>query len=174
VAPARLRGGNPTLTIEAAPAYEFVVVIASLFEERDTMEVGAEWFAEVETRAGPALLARLTALGQGESDPWFHLIGLVYASPAPRDVRSFLAYLRKTDAHEVTLTLLGYYERGYRRSTEPDVMRRAIDGDRDAQRELHRTYFPEWAWSPQRRPRPSSSPCSRDGKHRSGATKSPG
>jgi len=145
VAPARLRGGNPTLTVEAAPAYEFVVVIASLFEERDTMEVGSEWFAEIETRAGPELLARLSALSQGESDPWFHLIGLVYASPAPRDVRSFLAHLRKTDAHEVTLTLLGYYERGYRRSTEPEVMRRAIDGDHDAQRELHRTYFPEWA-----------------------------
>ena len=145
MAPARLRGGSPTLTVEAAPAYEFVVAIASIFEERDTMEVGADWFADVESRAGADLLARITALSQGESDPWFHLVGLVYASPAPRDVDSFLAYLRQTDPHELTLTLLGYYERGYRRAAEPDVMRRAIDGDRDAQRELHRNYFPEWA-----------------------------
>ncbi|MDQ2940707.1 MAG: winged helix-turn-helix domain-containing protein [Chloroflexota bacterium] len=144
MAPGRLRGGSPTLTIEAAPAYEFVVAIASIFEERDTMEVGSEWFAEVEARAGGDLLARLTALSQGESDPWFHLISLVYASPAPRDVPSFLAYLRKTDADEITLTLLGYYERGYRRAAEPEVMRRAIAGDRDAQRELHRSYYPEW------------------------------
>ena len=47
MAPARLRGGSPTLTIEAAPAYEFVVAIASIFEERDTMEVGPYWFAEI-------------------------------------------------------------------------------------------------------------------------------
>ena len=144
MAPARLRGGSPTLTIEAAPAYEFVVAIASIFEERDTMEVGPDWFAEIEARAGTDLLGRLTALSQGESDPWFHLISLVYASPAPRDIASFLAHLRKTDADEVTLTLLGYYERGYRRAAEPEVMRRAIAGDRDAQRELHRTYYPEW------------------------------
>jgi DNA-binding transcriptional ArsR family regulator len=144
VAPARLRGGSPTLTIEAASAYEFVVAIATLFEERDTMEVGPDWFAEVEARAGADLLARLAALSQGEGDPWFHLISLVYASPAPRDVPSFLAHLRKTDADEIALTLLGYYERGYRRAAEPEVMRRAIAGDRDAQRELHRSYYPEW------------------------------
>ena len=144
MAPARLRGGSPTLTIEAAPAYEFVVAIATLFEERETMEVGPDWFAEVESRAGTDLVARLTALSQGEGDPWFHLISLVYASPAPRDVPSFLGHLRKTDAEEITLTLLGYYERGYRRAAEPEVMRRAIAGDRDAQRELHRSYYPEW------------------------------
>ena len=139
-----MRGGSPTLTIEAASAYEFVVAIATLFEERETMEVSPDWFAEVEARAGADLLARLTALSQGEGDPWFHLISLVYASPAPRDVPSFLAHLRKTDADEITLTLLGYYERGYRRAAEPEVMRRAIAGDGDAQRELHRSYFPEW------------------------------
>ncbi len=143
--PARQRRGGPTLTVEAAGAYEFVVAIASLFEERDTMEVGADWFADVEARAGADLLARLAAISQGESDPWFHLIGLVYASPAPRDVRSLLASMRKTDAQEVTLTLLGYYERGYRRAAKPEVVRHAIEGDRDAQRELHRTYFPDWA-----------------------------
>jgi DNA-binding transcriptional ArsR family regulator len=140
-----MRGGSPTLTIEAAAAYEFVLAIASIFEERDTMEVGPDWFAEIEARAGADLLARLTAMSQGEAEPWFHLISLVYASPAPRDVRSFLTYLRETDAHEITLTLLGYYERAYRRAAEPAEMRRAIDGDRAAQRELHRSYFPEWA-----------------------------
>ena len=143
--PARQRRGGPTLTVEAASAYEFVVAIASLFEERDTMEVGAEWFADVDARAGADLLARLTAMSGSESDPWFHLISLVYASPAPRDVSSFLASLRKTDAHEITLTMLGYYERGYRRAAEPEVMRHAIEGDAEAQRELHHTYFAEWA-----------------------------
>lgn len=144
MAPARIPGGGPALTIDPAPAYEFVLSLAAQFEPRDTMEVGPDWFAAVESRAGKDLMRRVADLTQSVGEPWSLLLSHAYASRAPRDVPALLEHLRESDADDIVLTMIGYYERHWHRDVRPEVVRRAIHGDADAQREMMRTSAPDW------------------------------
>ncbi|MGH2428237.1 MAG: ArsR/SmtB family transcription factor [Candidatus Limnocylindria bacterium] len=146
MAPTRRPGEPPLLTIEVAPAYEFLMSVVTAFDtaDADTYEIGPDWIEEVRRRAGEDLLRRAAAVAQEDSDTWIHLIGLVYDSPAPRDVSSFLEHLRRTDADEIRLHLVQFYARDTRRMTSPTVIRSAVSGDPEAQRQFLRTSHPDY------------------------------
>lgn len=146
MAPARRPGEPPSLTIEAAPAYELLhsIVAALDTDDAETYEIGPAWVEEARARAGDDLIDRLSALGFGGIDPFRYLIGLAYGGPAPRDVPSFLAHLRETDADEVKLHLVQFYARDTRRMTPPATIRAAVAGNPDAVAEFLRTSHPEY------------------------------
>jgi DNA-binding transcriptional ArsR family regulator len=143
--PIRRAGTGPVVTIEVAPAYELLLSLATVTEQaQDTYEIGSDWIAEMRARAGDDLLARIEAVSLHEPDTFVHLLGLAYEAPAPRDLPGFFAHLRATDADEIKLHLVGYYSREVRRMTAPAVIRDAVAGDPEAQRELLRTSHPDW------------------------------
>jgi DNA-binding transcriptional ArsR family regulator len=120
--------------------------IAAVIEsdESDTYDVGPEWFATVRGRAGEDLLERIRTFVRGEPDTYYHLVGLVYDTPAPRDIPTFLEHLRQTDPDEIRLHLVQFYERETRRSTPASVIRAAVGGDAEAQEEFLRASHPDW------------------------------
>ena len=134
------------MTVEVSPAYELLESLVTAFDvtEADTYEVGADWIADARRRAGDDLLARISAVSQGDADTFIHLIGLAYETPAPRDIPAFLAHLRRTDADEIRLHLVQFYARDIRRMTPPEVICAAIGGDADARAEFLRSSHPDW------------------------------
>jgi hypothetical protein len=145
MAPTRRPDSPPILKIDVSPAYELLQSIAVTFAEHDgdTYEVGDAWLAEARERAGEDLIGRIDEVMLGENDTFVHLTGLVYDTPAPRDVPAFLAHLRETDADEIRLHLVQFYARDTRRSTPPGIIRAAVGGDPDARREFLATSHPE-------------------------------
>ena len=146
MAPTRRPNTSPAVTIEVSPAYELLESLVTTFDsgENETYEIGAEWIAEARERAGKDLLDRITAVSQGDSDTFIHLIGLAYDTPAPRDIPAFLDHLRQADADEIRLHLVQFYARDIRRSTPPAVIRAAVGGDEEAKVEFLRTSHPDW------------------------------
>ena len=146
MSPTRRPGTPPAVTIDVSPAYELLdsIVTASLDGEADTYEIGREWIAEAHARAGEELLERIGAVSQGNPDTFIHLMGLVYDTPAPRDLPAFFDHLRQTDADEIRLHLVQFYAREIRRMTPAKVIRAAVDGDAEAKAEFLRTSHPEW------------------------------
>lgn len=150
MAPTRRPDEPPVLTIEVSPAYELLqsIVVALEDEEADAYDIGAEWTTEIRSRAGDELMERLRAASHGNCDTFRHLAALVYDTPAPNDVPSFLAHLRETDPVEIKLHLVQFYARETRRKTPPTTIRAAVGGNPDAQSEFLRTAAPEWtAWT---------------------------
>lgn len=145
MAPARRPGTPPSLSIEAAAAYELLhsIVVALDTEDAETYEIGPAWVAEARARAGDDLVDRLAALTFGEVDTFRHLVSLAYGAPAPRDVPSFLAHLRATDPDEIKLHLVQFYARDTRRMTPPATIRAAVAGDAEAVTDFLRTSHPE-------------------------------
>ncbi len=146
MAPTRRPDSPPILKLDVSPAYELLQSMAVAFAEDDdgTYEIGEPWLAEARERAGEELIGRITDVTLGENDTFVNLIGLVYDTPAPRDVPAFLAHLRETDADEIRLHLVQFYARETRRMTPPAVIRAAIGGDPEARREFLSTSHPEW------------------------------
>jgi len=146
MAPTRRPDTPPTLTIEVSPAYELLESLVTAFDvdEADTYEIGLDWISDARQRAGDDLLQRISAVSHGDTDTFIHLMGLVYDTPAPRDVPAFLEHLRQTDADEIRLHLVQFYARDTRRSTPTAVIRAAIGGDPEAKHEFLRTSHPDW------------------------------
>jgi|SRR5919108_298772 DNA-binding transcriptional ArsR family regulator len=146
--PIRRGGDTPPLAIEVGPAYEFLMSITTLAEEshREVAEIGPAWFDDVERRAGRVLMERLRAFAIGSGDAFIHLIGLAYDAPTPRDAPTFIEHVEGIDAEALSLQMVGYYDYHYRRTTPPEVMRRAVAGDEEAIAEFLRTteMWTEW------------------------------
>ena len=146
MAPTRRPDTPPTLSVEPSPAYELLQSLAVVFGEDDgeTYEIGNAWMQEARERAGKELVDRIERVMLGDVDTFIHLTGIVYDTPAPRDVPAFLEHLRQTDPDEIRLHLAQFYARETRRATPTSVIRAAIGGDPEARDEFLRTSHPEW------------------------------
>lgn len=133
------------IEIEANLAYEFLMTLCvfSRFENHETHEVGREWFETIQAKISPSFLAALEPFRMEHEGIWEHLFGLVYECPAPRSVPAFLTYLETIESLELLLNVLGYYQRLHRRMTAPTIILQAAQGNREAQKSLLRTSFPE-------------------------------
>lgn len=98
--------------------------------------------AEIRRRAmaieSGALVRDFERIGR---DPFISLLGFVHVRADDQSAAGVITALRESDPREVVLTMLGYYRRAYRVATPPDVIRRAVDGDRAAIREFERTSY---------------------------------
>jgi DNA-binding transcriptional ArsR family regulator len=134
-----------TVEIEASPAYEFLMTLRAIseVEHHAEYEVGNEWFDDVRKKASPELLALIEQFSFHSCEIWEHMLGLVYASPAPRDVPSFITHIESIDPLELRLHMMGYYVREHCRVTPPETIFQAAQGDVEAQRKLLKTSFPD-------------------------------
>lgn len=133
--------GPPAISVDVRTAYEFIMTlfVFNSIERYKGYEEVREWVDMARTKATPELLTQL-ALFQSKT-VWLNFFGLAYDCPLPGDVPTLLAYLNNMDARELRLRLLGYYSRDFRRTTPPDVIRRAAEGDIAAQRQFARTAY---------------------------------
>ncbi len=131
--------------IEASPAYEFLMSLRAIGEEEHhaESEVGEDWFEDVRKKASPDLLALIEQFSFHSCEIWEHMLGIVYDSPAPRDVPAFIAHIEAIDPLELRLHLLGYYVREHWRVTPPEIIFQAAQGDIEAQKKLFKTSFPD-------------------------------
>ena len=146
MAPTRRPGTSPTLSVELSPAYELLqsLHVVTSEDEDHTYEVGEAWIAEARERAGEDLLRRAREVSLDDGDTFVNLAGLVYDTPAPRDIPAFIEHLRQTDPDEIRLHTVQFYAREIRRMTPPSVIRAAVAGDSEARAEFLRTSYPEW------------------------------
>ena len=146
MAPTRRPGASPTLSVELSPAYELLQSLNVVTSDDDdhTYEVGEAWINEARERAGEDLLRRAREVSLDDGDTFVNLAGLVYDTPAPRDVPAFIEHLRQTDPDEIRLHIVQFYAREIRRMTPPAVIRAAVAGDAESRDEFLRTSYPEW------------------------------
>jgi len=127
----------PTVTIEVGLAYEFLMSLIVFSEKKGyNYEVGNEWFETSRMKVGPELIKAIRHFQSDCNHIWKHLLGIAYDSEPPRDVPTFLANVAATDAFELRLHIIGYYRRGFRRSTPLDIILAAAEGDMDAQKQF--------------------------------------
>ena len=84
----------------------------------------------------------LRGFGRIGRDPFINLLGFAHGRTDVPSAANVVAAIRDADAREFVLALVGYYRRAYRAATSPDVIRAAVDGDRDAIRDFQRTSYP--------------------------------
>lgn len=147
MSPTRRPTNPPRLIVEVSPAYELLLAIGVILEQRDAemRDLDDEWIADAKARVGADVVERTQAITGGNTDTFTHLIGLVHDTPSPRSVDAFLAHLGDTDADEIRLHMLQFYTREIRRQTSPAVIRAAVGGDAEARAEFLRTSFPDWS-----------------------------
>ncbi|HEX6110246.1 MAG TPA: helix-turn-helix domain-containing protein [Ktedonobacteraceae bacterium] len=131
--------------IEASPAYEFLMTLCAFseVEHHAEYEIGKEWFDDIRKKTSPDLLALVEQFSFDSHEIWEHMLGLVYDCPAPRDVPALITHIEAIDPLELRLHMLGYYVRQHRRSTLPEIILQAAQGDIEAQKKLFKTSFPD-------------------------------
>lgn len=132
--------------VEAGLTYEFFLSLC-VFSNSDNpwrpYAVGKAWFEAISKKLSPDLLATIEQFGFQSHEMWRQIVALGYTCPPPRDIPTLLAYLQTIDPLELRLHLLGYYMRQHRRTTPPEVIYAAAQGDAEARSTLLRTSFPE-------------------------------
>ncbi len=119
------------LEIDASPAYEFVLSLASATA------------GTLKWAAPRALVKEVAAWPAGCDMVWTHLLTIAYDTTPPRDPASFLKTLQATHPRELRLRLAGYYVRYFRRATPPEVIAAAVSGERAAIRKFLATSYPD-------------------------------
>jgi len=137
-----ISGGQATPTIvQAGTGYDLLMSGPLLADSSTDRRIDA----------APALRRRASAIDDGAlvhaferlgRESFISLLGFAYAKTETPSAANVISALRDVDAREVVLTMAGYYRRAYRSATPADVIRDAVDGDRDAIREMQRTSFP--------------------------------
>lgn len=125
-------GRFPEIEIDTGLAYEFLMTLTAIQDAKVHFEyeLGKAWFEQARVRLSPSLRAGIDGFW------WTHLLGLAYESAPPRDVQALIAQVESLDAFEIRLYTLGYYERDTHRVIAPEAIRRAADGDKEAQKQF--------------------------------------
>ena len=136
---------TPTIEIDFGLAYEFLVSMMIWNDDRDEYpyEIGNEWFEITRAKVSPELLEAIERFGCCSDRGWTNLLGLAYECVPPKDVPTFIEHVRASDPLELRLHMIGYYQRGSRRTTPLDVILQAAEGDIEAQRQFLKTSFRE-------------------------------
>lgn len=144
----------PPIEIELGLAYEFVQSLIIYYEHKwdeknYEYELGEDWFENIRTACSQELQNGLTDLTlQVHSariwmHSWAHLLGMVYDSPAPKDVPALFSYLEALEPLEIRLYWLGYYQRRIRKIVPLDVILQAAEGDEEALQQLFKIVTPD-------------------------------
>ncbi len=119
------------LEIDASPAYEFVLSLAS------ATAGSLKWAAP------RGLVREVKAWPAGCDMVWTHLLTVAYDAPPPREPATFLKTLQAMHPRELKLRLCGYYVRYFRRATPLEVIAAAVNGDKAAISEFIATSYPD-------------------------------
>ena len=127
--------------VEPGTGYELLLtgmIVAARQAER-SLDDAILWRRRAEA-AGPEVLDGIRRIGR---EPFINLLGFAHAMTEDRSAATTLAAMTAAPERDVLLALVGYHRRAMRLVTPPAVIRAAVDGDEDAQREFRRTSFPE-------------------------------
>lgn len=140
---------GPKLEIEVAESAEVLmsVFLMSGDCDFDTYDLSTELLDEIKGSFPAALRADLDELAVG-TELMAQAIGLVSEIEAPRDLSAFLDHVERTDAAEIQLTLLGYYQQPHPQAP-PELIRAAAGGDQGARERLITAAADHADWSPQ-------------------------
>lgn len=137
------RNRFPTVEVDVGSAYECIQMLYALCsaDDHQDYEIGNEWFVQLRERISPELRAAIEHITGNlqDSEVWCYLTGLAYDADSPRDVPALIAHIEKMDALELYLYMLGYYSHSMRKSTPPEVILRAAEGDNAAQKQFLKT-----------------------------------
>lgn len=125
------KGRRLSVDVVWGSAFELLasVFVVTLGEaEVQEYEAGQELLERTRGAASPGLLAQLEEVGRG--DLWLGLIGHAYASPAPRQVESFLDYLSAADPVAVRRGLVAMQV--HEEDASSELIDRAAAGDGEA------------------------------------------
>jgi DNA-binding transcriptional ArsR family regulator len=130
-------GGELAVELDVAEAAELLLSLAVVVgdNEPDSYALGAARIAELRAAAPDELLALADDVLLGGGKSAVLMLGLAYTTPKPRTADAFVERVATIDPVELQLHRLGYYARGHH-VAEPETIRRAAAGDREAQREL--------------------------------------
>jgi DNA-binding transcriptional ArsR family regulator len=154
--------GMPVIELEAGLAYEFIQSLIiyhehQWHEKKDyEYEIGESWFENIQATCSQDVLEGLADLTvQSYSarcwlHSWSHLLGMVYDSPAPKDIPALFSYLESLEPLEIRLYWLGYYQRQMRKITPLDVILRAVEGDEEALEQFFKTALPDSPFAQER------------------------
>ena len=134
------------IEIEVAEAAEVLMSICAVAgrDDHDTLDLGTDSLRAQLEAVPPDLLGAVDSMLLGSHKVAAHLLGIVYETPQPRTFASFMARLEATDPIEVKLHLFGHYGAAGEHLSSPDVIKRAAQGDKEAQEEyLHS--LAEWS-----------------------------
>jgi DNA-binding transcriptional ArsR family regulator len=139
------RAAPPTVAIEAAPAYELLLSLSACHDTDMHNAADGEnpLLARARALASPDLLAEIAAFNGECEKTWIHLLGLAYASPAPKDVRAFLAYVESLDPRDLVRTILTESADASSAETSAELIRRAMAGDEAARRQVRDRLAPD-------------------------------
>ncbi len=134
------RNRFPEVEVDVGSAYECIQMLYAICaaDEHHDYEVGNEWLVQIRERISPELrtaIERIIGILQ-DCEIWCYLTGIVYDCDSPRDVPALIAHIEAMDALELHLYMLGYYSHSIRKSTSPEVILRAAEGDKDAQKQF--------------------------------------
>ncbi|HET8912101.1 MAG TPA: metalloregulator ArsR/SmtB family transcription factor [Ktedonobacteraceae bacterium] len=143
----------PPIELEMGQAFDFIESLLIYYDNdweglECTYEIGKDWFEHIRTSCSPEMLAGLDSftlqvpIVHGKLDSWYHLMGMVYDAPAPRDVSTFMAYLESLEPWEILLNWLGYYQRDLRRIIPLDVILQMVEQNKEAVDLFFRTVLP--------------------------------
>lgn len=130
------------LEVEAAPASELLMSVVAVGDalggskDAESYDLGRARLQSLGADLPSELVSSAGTITAGYGKITANLLGLVYESPAPRDVDAFLGHLRSMEAFELLLNLLGYHMAAHRGPTPAGVIRRAAEGDEAAQKQF--------------------------------------
>lgn len=120
------------IEVDGGSIYELLLVAWLAFdptEEHTGFELGAEWFDQVAEETPAPLRAELSRLGGRGGDTWCALRGVVAGAPSPHDIDSVLKWIESLEPAMLRRGLLSYQPHAV---DDPEVVERAVAGDRDA------------------------------------------
>lgn len=134
----------PEIEVDVGSAYECVQMLYAICgaDEHHDYDVGSEWLVQMRKQLSPELRTAIERVIGGNFryyEIWCYLTGIAYDCDLPRDVPTLIAHIEAMDALELHLYLLGYYSRSIRKATSPEVILRAAEGDKDAQKQFLKT-----------------------------------
>lgn len=140
------RNRFPEVEVDVGSAYECIQMLYAICstDKHPDYEVGDEWLRQIRERISPELQAAIEYIAGNlqDSEIWCYLTGIAYDADSPRDVPALIAHIEAMDASELRLYMLGYYSHSMRKSTSPEVILRAAEGDKVAQKQFLKTMKP--------------------------------
>jgi DNA-binding transcriptional ArsR family regulator len=139
------RSAPPDVIVEAAPAYELLLSLCACRDSEAHREIAgpSDWSARLRALAPPDLMREVAAFDAGYEHFWVRLLGLAATSAPPKDAAALLAHIAALDPLDLTRMIWVESTPDHDQIATSDLFRRAMTGDRAAQRQVRDTLAPD-------------------------------
>jgi DNA-binding transcriptional ArsR family regulator len=134
--------GGLRVVVQPGTGYELLLSALTVADRSAgrRLDAGTTWRKRAEAIDGGSVLRAFERIG---GDPWISLMGLAHALTEDPTAANVVDAFARAEPRELVLSMCGYYRRAQRAATSPSVIRAAVDGDADAQRDFRRTSYPD-------------------------------